>query len=52
MESDSIGTLCDEIEPGYRKFPEGSRVIYYRVTDMVEIIRVLHERMEPDSHLS
>jgi plasmid stabilization system protein ParE len=26
-------------------------VIYYRVTDMVEIIRILHKRMDPDSHL-
>ena len=50
-ENDSIGNICDEISPGYRKFPEGSHVIYYRVTDMVEIIRILHERMDPDSHL-
>jgi len=49
--NDSIGNTCDEISPGYRKFPEGSHVIYYRVTDMVEIIRILHERMDPDSHL-
>lgn len=50
-ENDSIGNTCDETSPGYRKFPEGSHVIYYRVTDMVEIIRILHERMDPDSHL-
>jgi len=50
-ENDSIGNTCDEISPGYRKFPEGSHVIYYRVTDMVEIIRILHERMDPDSNL-
>jgi plasmid stabilization system protein ParE len=50
-ENDSIGNICDEISPGYRKFSEGSHVIYYRVTDMVEVIRILHERMEPDSHL-
>ncbi|MGY6586820.1 MAG: type II toxin-antitoxin system RelE/ParE family toxin [Wenzhouxiangella sp.] len=48
---DSIGNICDEISPGYRKFPEGSHVISYRVTDMVEIIRILHEHMDPDSHL-
>ncbi len=46
-----IGTPCDAVFPGYRQFPEGSHVIYYRVTDMVEIIRILHERMDPDSHL-
>jgi len=50
-ENDSIGTTCDEIYPGYRKFSEGSHVIYYRITDRVEIIRILHKRMDPDSHL-
>lgn len=50
-ENAAIGSSCDEIYPGYRKFPEGSHVIYYRLTDMVEIIRILHERMDPDSHL-
>ena len=50
-ENTTIGSSCDEIYPGYRKFPEGSHVIYYRLTDMVEIIRILHERMDPDSHL-
>ncbi|MBU1188284.1 MAG: type II toxin-antitoxin system RelE/ParE family toxin [Gammaproteobacteria bacterium] len=48
----SIGSICDEIYQGYRKLPEGSHVIYYRVTDMVEIIRILHERMDPDLHRS
>ena len=50
-ENDSIGKICDDISSGYRKFPEGSHVVYYRVTDIVEIIRILHERMEPDSYL-
>jgi len=50
-ENSLIGTPCDDVYPDYRKFPEGSHVIYYRVTDMVEIIRILHERMDPDSSL-
>jgi len=50
-ENAAIGSSCDEVYPGYRKFSEGSHVIYYRVTDMVEIIRILHERMDPDTHL-
>ena len=32
-------------------YSQGSHVIYYRATDMVEIIRILHERMDPDSQL-
>lgn len=50
-ENAAVGSPCDEIYPGYLKFPEGSHVIYYRITDMVEIIRVLHKQMDPDSHL-
>jgi toxin ParE1/3/4 len=46
-----IGSGCDEIVQGYRKYSQGSHIIYYRVTDRVEIIRVLHERMDPDSRL-
>ena len=50
-ENDSIGKACDEISPGYRKFPEGCHVIYYRVSDMVEILGILHERTDLDSYL-
>ena len=50
-ENSLIGSPCDEICPGYRKYSQGSHVIFYRVTDMVEIIRILHQRMDPDSHL-
>jgi toxin ParE1/3/4 len=50
-ENPSIGRACDELSPGYRKFPEGAHVIYFRTTDRVEIIRILHERMDPDTHL-
>ena len=46
-----IGQACDEILSGYRKFAQGAHVIYYRTSELVEIIRVLHERMDPDSHL-
>ena len=51
-ENPQIGHKCDEILQGYRKFPQGSHVIYYRVTDTVEIIRILHKRMDPDARLS
>ena len=46
-----IGQACDEILAGYRKFSQGSHVIYYRSAELVEIIRVLHERMDPDTQL-
>ena len=47
------GKACDEILPGYRKYPEGKHVIFYRICDdgIVEIVRVLHERMDFSQHL-
>ncbi len=42
-----IGVSCEEIRAGYRKFPAGSHVIFYRRADGgVEIIRILHQRMD------
>ena len=42
------GVTCDFIKQGYRKFPNGSHVIFYRRTeiDSIKIIRILHKRME------
>ena len=48
-----IGRACDAIRPGYRKYPVGRHIIFYRVTsDAIAIIRILHERMDVDTHLS
>ncbi len=48
------GKSCDDIRAGYRKFPQGSHVIFYRNgTDcLVEIVRILHESMDVDLGLS
>ena len=46
-----IGKACDEIRPGYRKLASGSHVLFYRVDDVVNIIRVLHGRMDVDRNL-
>jgi len=48
------GKDCSEILNGYRKFNVGSHVIFYRqiITDRIEIVRVLHCRMDVDNHLS
>jgi len=32
-------------------FQQGSHVIYYRDSEIVEIIRVLHERMDVERHI-
>ncbi len=43
-----LGVNCDFISRGYRKFPQGSHLIFYRKNDegIVEIIRVLHKAVD------
>jgi len=41
------GTLRDEIGPDYRSVRSGRHVVFYRETgENIEIVRVLHERMD------
>lgn len=48
-----IGQNCDYIRRGYRKYPINRHIIFYRViaADEIEIVRILHERMDVDRHL-
>jgi toxin ParE1/3/4 len=48
-----IGRACDEIRLGYRKLPAGSHLVFYRVRadGVIDVIRVLHQRMDIDRHL-
>ncbi|MCY4209527.1 MAG: type II toxin-antitoxin system RelE/ParE family toxin [Gammaproteobacteria bacterium] len=52
-DSPSIGAACDFIKSGYRKFPKGSHIVYYKVgaDEQVIIIRVLHKNMDVNSSL-
>ncbi len=44
---------CDEIRQGYRKYYQGRHVIFYRQAgEDIEIIRILHERMDIEARLS
>lgn len=41
-----------DVHPGYLRLPTGSHVIYYRDRgDRLDIIRVLHNRMDANRHL-
>ncbi len=46
------GHTCDEIRAGYRRYGIGSHLIFYidRSGD-VDVIRILHQRMDPTRHL-
>lgn len=48
-ESPALGLPCDEISAGYRKYLQGSHLIFYKhetTTERVLIVRVLHQRMD------
>ncbi len=50
-ENPNLGIKCDYVAEGYRKFPQGSHMIYYRLApkNVVEIIRILHKSMDVES---
>ncbi len=46
------GHACDEIREGYRRYGIGSHLLFYRERpDGVDVIRILHQRMDPTRHL-
>lgn len=47
-----LGRPCDEARAGYRKYPAASHVLFCRMTpDGVDIVRILHQRMDFERHL-
>jgi toxin ParE1/3/4 len=46
------GRKCDDIREGYRKYKVGKHVVFYRlVEEDIEVVRILHERMDFEQHL-
>ncbi|MGC0142772.1 type II toxin-antitoxin system RelE/ParE family toxin [Pseudactinotalea sp. Z1732] len=46
------GRTCEEIREGYRRYSIGSHLLFYvESTDGVDVIRILHQRMDPTRHL-
>lgn len=52
-QSPEMAMCIDAIKQGYRKFPQGSHVIYFRTSDShnIEIIRILHKSMDAKMQL-
>ena len=45
------GRPCDDIREGYRKHFVGKHIIFYRMAKKgIEIVRILHQRMDPERH--
>lgn len=48
----SLGKGCPEVRAGYYRFPSGSHILFYRLVDgTIEVVRILHERMDYILHL-
>ena len=46
------GLACDNISSGYRKFPVGSHIVFFRASEnRTVIVQILHRRMDFDRHL-
>lgn len=46
------GRACDAIRDGYRRYSIGSHLIFYLDgAETVDVIRILHQRMDPTRHL-
>ena len=47
-----IGRSCDQIRAGYWRYPAGSHVIFFRISPYgIDVVRILHNRMDFDRHL-
>jgi len=47
-----LGRPCDDIRAGYRKYPSRSHLVFYRVVEGgIDVVRILHQRMDFDRHL-
>ena len=49
----NLGISCDYIRYSYRKFPQGSHIIFYKRTAQSDIlvVRILHKSMDYDLRL-
>jgi toxin ParE1/3/4 len=46
------GYACDNIRSGYRKFPVGSHIVFFRASESrIVTVRILHQRMDFERHL-
>jgi toxin ParE1/3/4 len=51
-ENPNMGSIADDIRPGYRRFAHESHVIFYRDTGRgILIVRILHKRMDINKHI-
>jgi toxin ParE1/3/4 len=48
----TLGREFNEVRAGYRQYPCGSHIVFYRLIDEgIEVVRILHERMDYERHI-
>ncbi len=48
----TIGRACPEVRAGYYKYPSGSHYLFYRrINGGIDVVRILHERMDFTQHI-
>lgn len=46
------GRPCDEVREGYRRYGIGHHLVFYMTRpDGIDVIRIMHERMDPSRHV-
>ena len=52
-QSPDLGIACYHIRNGYKKFPQGSHIIFYKhgTSANILVVRILHKSMDYDSRL-
>lgn len=52
-QSPDLGISCDYIREEYKKFPQGSHIIFYKhsTSTKILVVRILHKSMDYDSRL-
>lgn len=46
------GRACEEVRANYRRYAVGSHLIFYVEAESgIDVIRILHQRMDPTRHL-
>lgn len=48
-----VGRDAKDIKPGYKKFSQGSHIVFYRAgtESKIVVIRILHNSMDMEQHL-
>jgi toxin ParE1/3/4 len=47
-----LGRDCVSVRAGYKKYPSGSHMLFYRLIDNgIDVIRILHQNMDTDRHI-